>query len=45
LAYGDVKDQGQAAAALRFEPELSHDAFHYPRASHLALAFYADAKL
>jgi len=45
LAHGDAKDQGQAAIALRIKPKLSHDAFHHPRATHLALALYADAKL
>jgi len=45
LAHGNAKDQGQAAIALRIKSELSHDAFHYPRVAHLALAFYADAKL
>jgi len=45
LAHGDAKDQGQAATALRFEPKLSHDALHHPRAAHLAFALYADAKL
>ena len=44
MAHGDAKDEGQAATTLRFKPELSHDAFHYPRAAHLALALYADAK-
>lgn len=45
MAHGDAKDQGQAAATLRFEPELSHDALDHPRAAHLAFALYADAKL
>jgi hypothetical protein len=45
LAHGDAKDQGQAAAALRIKPKLSHDALDHPRATHLAFAVYADAKL
>lgn len=44
MAHGNAKNQGQAATALRIKPELSHDAIHHPRATHLALTLYADAE-